>query len=176
LYTRVNNFNQKISSEIEEVQTKIESNNYSMVGFYSTFFANSKMIFSTMLQDYLRQKNIFENQAYQSFHTDFKATQKSIMTTQSNFKTAEQQEYTRMKSSYFKLLVALSYYEKITFGALNRISFDLKKFQLNETYQSQYNLQLDKFQEMFASVMDLVDQIKQMKVVNKSLYNYINLL
>jgi len=133
---------------MESLKKKIGNENKELVSSYGLFYSNSKIMFSSLLQDFLIKDDLFdvENEKYKN--------------------NTEKKKEIKLKNSFIKAIMVMIYYEKTLFEGLNKISLDINKILRSEYYENQYNLQMKRFSTLFANMIPLLDQIKDMKIYN----------
>ena len=161
-HNKLNKFNKDLYSQVENIKKNVGSENKELFTSYTSFYANSKIMFSALLQDFLIKDDLLDVE-------NIEPEQSKDENKQNNKKETNHKLYAKdikIKNSYIKLLLVMTYYEKTLFEALNKISLDIKIASRNEFYQKQYDTQLKRYEDAFSRMEDLLDQIKEMKLYN----------
>jgi len=150
---KLNKFNKKLFNQVDDIKKKVVDNK-EVVLSYNTFFSNSKIMFSSFLQEFLIKDDLVEIENKTTYNIN------------NQHKDKPRKQELKIKNEFIKLLLVMTYYEKTLFEGLNKITVDLKKIIRNEFYSCQYDHQINRYQNVFNKMIPLLDQIKEMKIYN----------
>ena len=141
---------------------------------YDILFSNSKQIFSNFLHKLLISKDIFETELTDktdkvNFSNSFTTNMNLNMSRNNNINSlTNKSSNSKLKTSFIQLLLITNYYEFSLNNAIDRFSFDYKKLKQIEETNNKFNTQLENYQNLFKKVIDLIDQLKEMKSTQNS--------
>ena len=141
---------------------------------YDILFSNSKQIFSNFLHKLLISKDIFETELTDktdkvNFSNSFTTNMNLNMSRNNNINSlTNKSSNSKLKTSFIQLLLITNYYEFSLNNAIDRFSFDFKKLKQIEETNNKFNAQLENYQNLFEKVIDLIDQLKEMKSMQNS--------